>query len=750
MRNRDHRFERTALALAGLLAWMGAVQATADERFRLPHVIPADVFVVQSTVYNPEQDFIRDNWNEVWREFEKSGIATDLLNLAKGAMDDQGRAEFERVCDRFGTLCTAVDWDSLGGGEFAFAERMNAAQVFGDNVAVGPPDIVLLFRQTSGDPAANFTALSGMLEALVDEINGMAGADLQIETSARGEMQLTVFDALKSVSQAPDLVFSIGQYKDVVMFSLGVGLRDEVADMLNGANAGKSIADSPRYKRAFQQLPPPEDTLVYFDMPNLQHQLEDIFAAIMDRVGGGTRADEVLNASSGPAVDTLIGESIQAYEDQDYAEALRLTREAYAVDSENSIVLYNLACFSALTGEEEAALGWLEKSVAAGFRSPGKIATDPDLKELRDEPRFKAALAAARGEEVEGSVQHTVGVIARRVFDTMSVIESGATIMYTEGRATHTHSATVLASDAKDKAIYPVMAGHEQIKDWARYLPVETTDFAVSAGFSLPALYTFIQDSFTEAGDGGKEAWQMWEGFQREHDFSMQRDILDWLDTASISTSFELDGQDAWAVLLKVRNEKVAREKLTMALEFVSEELADLASEVPPLAMLAMQVEPTMSDLDGFLDVRMAMLPEPMVCGVRDGWMMMASSEDAMLTVLATAAGDHANVTQNPFIAERALLPTRPVEAITFADHRGDAEEVGQAIGGIGAMAGMVTSMIPEPEAREMVAPVFNMISRLGPVIAKINFFEATGTVTEFDGKVYLVRSVTHYAPKAQ
>ena len=81
------------------------------------------------------------------------------------------------------------------------------------------------------------------------------------------------------------------------------------------------------------------------------------------------------------------------------------TQKAYEIAPSSSLVMYNLACFHAMTGNKEEALTWLEKAVDGGFYSPNHMAKDSDLDSLRDDPRYEAALAKAtdqaRGEGAE-------------------------------------------------------------------------------------------------------------------------------------------------------------------------------------------------------------------------------------------------------------------------------------------------------------------------------------------------------------
>jgi hypothetical protein len=54
--------------------------------------------------------------------------------------------------------------------------------------------------------------------------------------------------------------------------------------------------------------------------------------------------------------------------------------------------LYDLACVRSLTGDLDGAEAWIEKAVEAGFRHWETIEADPDLRNLRADPRFGALM----------------------------------------------------------------------------------------------------------------------------------------------------------------------------------------------------------------------------------------------------------------------------------------------------------------------------------------------------------------------
>jgi serine/threonine protein kinase/Tfp pilus assembly protein PilF len=79
--------------------------------------------------------------------------------------------------------------------------------------------------------------------------------------------------------------------------------------------------------------------------------------------------------------------------------ALELARRSLAIEPEDPLVLYNVACLHALIDRREEALGYLERSVMNGFGHKESLASDPDLDSIRRTPWFHAiAKAMARTE----------------------------------------------------------------------------------------------------------------------------------------------------------------------------------------------------------------------------------------------------------------------------------------------------------------------------------------------------------------
>ena len=89
-----------------------------------------------------------------------------------------------------------------------------------------------------------------------------------------------------------------------------------------------------------------------------------------------------------------IGSRLLRLRDLDRA-AIALTRAIENLQNGAS-AMYNLACAYSIKGDRALGLEWLEKSINAGFDSTDKLNNDPDIANLRGEPRFKEMLELSR------------------------------------------------------------------------------------------------------------------------------------------------------------------------------------------------------------------------------------------------------------------------------------------------------------------------------------------------------------------
>jgi len=729
-------FHSTAWALVALMAASGA---TAAERFSLVSAVPDDVFLCIAGRDNPERAFLDAYWGDVLQALCDSGIDRDFWDLLDLLADEEERTEIERLRKLVSEPISGMDWESFTNAEWVLAERLPEVVVTDDAFRVGPVQVLFVARCGESQATHNYEGLAAIFKAAADEVNRRSGEVLlRVQTSEeRGGRvtRLTVGKRKTSVS------FSVGLRDDVILIGMGRRLFDDALGLLDSSASKRSLAATERYRRAFDRLPVAEDVKMFIDVRQLLAGVRDIAAQAISRMGGGN----IENYGLDPEATRLEMQGVEAYRSGEHGEALRLLRQAHEKAPQDARILYNLACMLAVNGQREEALETLSKAVEAGFHMPDLIAADSDLASLRDDPRFQATVKEARA---LAKPSKTAAKILDLILEMPGVVDYVAAVEYTQGYATYSDTWIAAAPNVADNRFYRVLTSPPMLTGFDRYLPQEAVSFSLDRGIDFAALYGYIADSFRRSGDDGRLVWQAWEEFQKQRGFDVRRDLLDWLRGDTICISLRQDDSESWVCLLGVRDEATARQKLDAAVEFVTDRMPELIAQYPMLAPLALRIEPAnVEQLEGFHAVYLPFMTEPAVCGVRDGYLMAASSASALVTCLETAAGRHPSVRSNEQIMQQMLVPDGPFDSLSFSDKRDTGKELADMLRMVPSLGGMVVMGIPDPEARAAAIKVLGMIAKLAPVAEQIDFYLSTASLCTFDDSGWRCRSVTHYVP---
>lgn len=760
-----------AMKIPGVAALMASLVVTTVglagerslERFSLVSAVPGDVFMVTAGRHNPEGEFLCNYWSEVQTAFMDSGILGDAFGLvseylfrAEGDPTGEERAEMNRVVERAKELVRGVDWRGLSRGEAVFAMRMSGPIAHGSNVNVTLPDYVWIFRTDKETAEKNFAGLRNIAEAVQSEVNNASSRKvLTLVHSPAGAVKRCCLTVQPEGQTKP--VFGVGvamPKDDVIVLSIGEDMLDEVLALLDGKPGKPPVSEDARFLAAFEKLPDAEDSLFFFDMKQMVAWF-DQFVSIAVKEGSASPLDRIVNARFNERANKLNDDALNAYRRGDMPKALELIKQAHDVAPTDSLIMYNLACFSALNQKKAEALDWLVKSVDGGFYSPEWIREDADLECLRGEPRFQAAAnkAAEMAKTVKGGDARTAAVrsLAQRLSSVPGMVDHVAAVEYTREHSVYKDALTVLAADVEKLPFYPVFGERRISEDFARFLPFETTSYSMSAGVDMARLYAFVEETFRAFGEKGQALWQKWTDLQQTFDFDMREDVLDWLSGEIITVHLQPDSGPAGVVMMvKVRDEEVAREKAAAALAFCSGKINALAEKNPMMTMFAVRTEPSTHEmLNGFTRLSVAMSPVPMTWGVRDGYLMVGT-ENAVGAVCATAAGKHANIRTNTRIMKETVVPEGPFTSASYSDLTELGNELGAALQGISMGIGMATMSIPNPEARQAVGRIVTMIGKLGPVVRKIDFFKSSAACTARVGNAYHTRYVMHFKSPAE
>ena len=747
----------TALsALTGFTLLCGPASGAlaGEEPFPLVAAVPNDFFLVTGGRETPESAFLRVHQDRVWEAFVDSGFSEGLLELVLTQADEGVRTEVDRVLERFQGLCDAVDWSSLGQKEVVFAERLKSWTMVEGGPPIMMPDIAVLFRVEADAAEATHRNLVAILEAAVEEAGAMAGVPLAVEWTSAENASWATFDMGQSADEIPALPMTIGRRGNVLSITMGPGVHEEIDALIAGRGEGQSLAESERFRAALSSVSAPREGFVYVDMQILHTNLEEIADSVLGLVEANLdefAGDSMTNTRKNPEASRLNREGFAAYEAGDHAEALRLTTAAHEVDPSDSTVLYNLSCLNALMGHPDIALDWLDKAVDGGFHAPRRIAADEDLVSLRGEERYAAALKRARLEVGPGPHEWVDAgriFLLERVIGALGALDYSMTSYRTEGHSVHADTVTRLTASARQNPIYPALTSSRPVEDFARYLPAETLSYQVSAGGGVDTWYDYLVDSVAATGPLGAEALGAWEGIQGQVGFDIHTDVLDWIDGEAVQAAFLLDGEESWLWRMRVRNEETALEKLEFGLELASEGIKEAATENPMLGMFQIDVQPIEHEvLKGFSGVRVGMMPAPLICGVRDGWLIVASSVEAVLHTEATASGELPNVRENAALMVAGVVPTGPVISTHYTDNSKDGETAAEILRGLAMGGGMVAAMIPDPDQRVMFVKVLQLVGDLAPVMEEFDFQLSSSAAITFDGESWRQHGVINYAP---
>jgi len=208
--------------------------------------------------------------------------------------------------------------------------------------------------------------------------------------------------------------------------------------------------------------------------------------------------------------------------------------------------------------------------------------------------------------------------------------------------------------------------------------------------------------------------------------------------------------------MLRVKDDKIAKEKV----DALAKRLVTIAQTMnQPLMLQPVQ------GVKGFMSLNHPMLAAILrpIFGVQDGWLIIGTTEPALKTVLATAAGEHDTIAQSARFKKEGLTPDGPVSNMSYTDLSNLGTELSQMV----AIFAFVGQMIPAPGGAQpgQAAPegqepapnaaamgaarsLFSMAGEIAPVLTKLDFFQSSASICKFDGAQWRTTSITNYKPE--
>ena len=256
-------------ALATLLVAVVAPNLTDRAQAEdLRDAVPTDMFLAAYGRHNPERDYQKQYYEDVWKAVEDSRIIERVMQIIQANMSDDDVGEMLAFRDTIKAALEPVEWDKLKDcTEVVYAQKLQ-----------GPFTHNILMMRFSDTGAESLVEGIGNLFAMADEA---AGDAIQINEQTHGKARLVTLQLPPQVPISP----TIGVRGDLFIYSSGPDLAAQCLTLLENPDA-ESKFDDARVKAALEKLPEAEDALVFFDGRALADQLQGVVAFIQG-VGAG-------------------------------------------------------------------------------------------------------------------------------------------------------------------------------------------------------------------------------------------------------------------------------------------------------------------------------------------------------------------------------------------------------------------------------------------------------------------------------
>ncbi len=304
------------------------------------------------------------------------------------------------------------------------------------------------------------------------------------------------------------------------------------------------------------------------------------------------------------------------------------------------------------------------------------------------------------------------------------------------------HTVARVKSNCCQKPCAKAFSQQKPVKNFTRFVPAESKSYVVSAMFDLRVFYDTLLEIIRNEIPEGAGVCRKWEDVQRDAQFNVRGDLLDWISGEFVAVAFPPVKQSSFAqedgaMLFRIRDVELARQKIP--------KLVDRATTLFQNSGQQLTVSPASSlPVEGFQKITvptMVMFIGTPCFGVWDEWFVVGSSEDAVALIMKTAAGEHPSIVTNERFKREGLSTDQPVVGASFTDLSNIGQELSAAFFGFGFAAGMIPN---EPEAAPAKA-ILSSLVRLGPVVNKIDFLSSSSTLTTFKDNAWHVESVTTY-----
>ncbi len=265
-----------------LLVAQYAAVGRAAEAIDLRRGVPDDVFLVVYAKHNPERDYQKQYYEEVWKTVQDTQILDKALKIVTSRLEDEQLAHASNVVDQLREATKPIDMQAIiNCQEMVYAQEMLMTDLGPQAPSLPVSQHLVMLRLTPEAAASTADGVKNLFELVKKYTNGT----IDVTTSEVGDAKLTTLVPPQGPMQP-----TVATLGDVLILCSSKSLLEKSLGMMTSTQ-GKSKFDDPRLVAALKKLPTPEDSLVFYDGRTQFETLQKIGPMIRQMGGGDPNVD---------------------------------------------------------------------------------------------------------------------------------------------------------------------------------------------------------------------------------------------------------------------------------------------------------------------------------------------------------------------------------------------------------------------------------------------------------------------------
>lgn len=268
------------IGAAFALVFAAVLPATAAD---LREAVPSDAYFAVYHRANPERDYQKAYFKEVWKTIEQTQIVEKFITALQSNFSEEQTSQFEDVRAKLTDALKPVDWDALTScSEAVYAQKLPKEL---PRTLITFPQHLIMIRMKAGGAESCVKGVTNLFKLAESASEG----NLAVVEETDNDVTLTSL-------QFPPFVpirLCVGTVGDVFVFSSSTVFAREGISLMDRPEA-ESKFDDPRVKLALSRLPEPEDGLTFFDGKALFQELNAFPTALRPLAQGNPQVGRLV------------------------------------------------------------------------------------------------------------------------------------------------------------------------------------------------------------------------------------------------------------------------------------------------------------------------------------------------------------------------------------------------------------------------------------------------------------------------